>query len=305
MELHINYDTLLLGINEFIKNGFDLKEREIKTESEFEIFEKDKKEWENQCIDFIKNSFSKDASTFYLSSFKATNILDLGYKLPIEQQCRNLKNDLISKINLLEYIIELLKVSDAIINPEIIINENRSKWKIQQKKVFLLQVLKKLNGKNFHNVDYIFSANGIVTDDTDENRDIADSLSDEGYLIKVGGKYVNVKITLEGKEYLESLDALEPIHNTTATSTDMTAINIKLDEVIEWLKKNDMGNEIIFNEIQELKDAGDKLDLKNWKQLVKGKLLDLTMDATIGFGIDAAKHLFKELIGGDITKLIK
>ena len=72
----------------------------------------------------------------------------------------------------------------------------------------------------------------------------------------------------------------------------------------EWLQKNNLGSEIIFDEMQEVKDVGEKLSLKNWKELLKGKLFDLATDKVGGFGVEAAKSVFKIFTGEDINKFL-
>ena len=51
----------------------------------------------------------------------------------------------------------------------------------------------------------------------------------------------------------------------------------RVDEILENLKKLGYGQEIIFDEIQELKELYGKLNKKNWGQVVKGKLVDLAL----------------------------
>ena len=51
-----------------------------------------------------------------------------------------------------------------------------------------------------------------------------------------------------------------------------------IDNIIEHLIKLGYGQEIIFNEINELRELQHKLSKKSWSQLLKGKLLDLALD---------------------------
>lgn len=305
MEISIDYKTFKSEVKTFISKGNELKEKNPKTEEDLQEFIKDKKSWENDCSKYLQNSFTGEENDFFAKSFLESNSFNLGYTLPIEQRIKNTKNDLIEKVNNLDYYLRLLNTSDAFINPELVKKEGRDDLTVQQKKLLLLKKLKELNDGKYYDVNYILWSNGIKVNNYDEPREIAKSLKQYDYINTMGNaRGVSACITIEGIEYLESLEDQTSTSKTTGSNPDMESINTKLDEVIEWLKRNDMGNEIIFNEMQEVKDAGEKLDLKNWKQLLKGKLFDLGADKAIGLGVEGAKYIFKTLTGEDIAKLI-
>lgn len=62
--------------------------------------------------------------------------------------------------------------------------------------------------------------------------------------------------------------------NDYFSKIEIENINSKLNEI---LLKQELGNEIIFNEIDELKELILFLNKKNWGQIVKGKLGDLVL----------------------------
>ncbi|RXM39633.1 hypothetical protein BOQ62_10700 [Chryseobacterium sp. CH21] len=64
-------------------------------------------------------------------------------------------------------------------------------------------------------------------------------------------------------------------------SSNQQEINEKINEVLEHLKKLGYGQEIIFEEIEELKSLHTKLSKKNWGQVLKGKLLDLALSKLV------------------------
>ncbi|MFD2588769.1 hypothetical protein ACFSQJ_17720 [Croceitalea marina] len=51
----------------------------------------------------------------------------------------------------------------------------------------------------------------------------------------------------------------------------------KLDKLEGMLTKQGFGQEIIFNEIEELKELTKKLNKKNWGEVIKGKFVDLAL----------------------------
>jgi len=70
-------------------------------------------------------------------------------------------------------------------------------------------------------------------------------------------------------------------------------INEKIDQIIEMLIRNGYGQEILFNEIQELKELYPKLSKKTWGQTLKGKLIDLGLSEIINR--NTINYIFKEL----------
>lgn len=70
-------------------------------------------------------------------------------------------------------------------------------------------------------------------------------------------------------------------------------INKKIDQITEMLRRNGYGQEILFNEIQELKELYPKLSKKTWGQTLKGKLIDLGLSEIISR--DTINYIFKEL----------
>lgn len=306
MEMTINYSLFKNEIEKFIAKGDEVLKSTPKTEEELTEFIKEKKAWENECFKYLLESFNGDDKEHFANDFLESHSFNLGYDLPLNQKVKNSKEDLVQKIGNLHDQLKMIGTSDVFVNPELVKKENRDKFSVQQKKELLLRKLNELNDGRYYDVQYIFWSNGLKINNYDEPREIAKSLEQYDYLKTlgtIGG--VNACITIEGVEYLESLEAEKHEQESNANKPDIEAINQKLDEVIEWLKRNDMGNEIIFDELQELKDAGEKLDLKNWKQLLKGKLFDLGADKAIGLGIEGAKEIFKIFTGEDITKFLK
>lgn len=51
----------------------------------------------------------------------------------------------------------------------------------------------------------------------------------------------------------------------------------KLDELEKMLTKQGYGQEIIFNEIEDLKKLTQKLNKKNWGEVIKGKFVDMAI----------------------------
>jgi len=105
---------------------------------------------------------------------------------------------------------------------------------------------------------------GTVTDARDE---------DHGASIVKNGNSAKFKRDGGFSELFNSLKCEITDYNKITES--QKEINNKIDEIIETLKEQGFGQEILFNELQELKELYQKLNKKNWGQVLKGKLIDL------------------------------
>lgn len=78
-------------------------------------------------------------------------------------------------------------------------------------------------------------------------------------------------------------------------------IKDQLSRIEEMLTKNGFGQEIIFNEIHDVKILTKKLNQKNWKEVIKAKFTDLVLDKAIT--LDVANSVVKTLTGDKIQLL--
>jgi hypothetical protein len=75
----------------------------------------------------------------------------------------------------------------------------------------------------------------------------------------------------------------KPKSENVFTVEEESSLHTKLNSIVENLEKLGFGQEIIFNEIDELKDHFN-LGKKNWYQLLKGKLFDIGL----AYGVEKA-----------------
>lgn len=78
-------------------------------------------------------------------------------------------------------------------------------------------------------------------------------------------------------------------------------ISEQLNRMEEMLTKNGFGQEIIFNEIHDVKKLTKKLNQKNWKEIIKAKFTDLVLDKMITF--EVANNVVESLTGENIKFL--
>lgn len=75
----------------------------------------------------------------------------------------------------------------------------------------------------------------------------------------------------------------------------------KLNEMETMLTKMGFGQEIIFNEINDLRKLTKKLNKKNWSEIIKGKFVDLSLSGIIS--VEAAKKVIEILTGSELNLL--
>ena len=92
-------------------------------------------------------------------------------------------------------------------------------------------------------------------------------------------------------EYFEFV----PKKEDTFSTQEETSLHNKLNEIIEHLKKQDLGQEILFDEIEALKNHFS-LGKKTWFQLLKGKLYEVGIEK--GIEITVVQQVYKTLIEG-------
>lgn len=199
--------------------------------------------------------------------------------------------------NKLKILIDYLSIIEYFDNPkEFLIIDS-----ITEKSDFILNKFNKLFNDNFYSISLIFKLNDIEFRDG-EPREIAENLFKRGYL-KLEREYGESdysKISIKGANYIERKNKSKLKENSIQTKK--TQLDSKLDQITEYLIKLGYGQEIIFEEIEELRELQTKIPKKSWKQLLKGKLFDLVVDEVLNK--ETVNHVFEFLTNSSL-KLIK
>jgi hypothetical protein len=106
-----------------------------------------------------------------------------------------------------------------------------------------------------------------------------------------GSQYLNFVIEQE-LELTRGFLRTEDFNGDEFTSIDRIGTNCKIDEVLQKLNDLGLGQEILFDEINNLREHFN-LDKKNWVQLAKGKLVDLAVEKIID--VTVADMIFKTI----------
>ena len=78
-------------------------------------------------------------------------------------------------------------------------------------------------------------------------------------------------------------------------------IKEQLIELKEMLTKQGYGQQIIFDEIDELRELTERVNKKNWFEIIKAKFIDLALSGVIS--IETAKKVIELLTGSEMNLL--
>lgn len=269
--------------------------------------------WESNIKEFIKNSIAPDASFFEeiveyfersilddfgISSYGrdtfGSSILDeygVAKENPFIRNIRRLESRIDGVKNNIETIKEYIKICEPLsskVIPEI--------YSIQEKFDFILEKLNILASEKFYSVETILRLNDIDFR-KGETGEIAVLLAKKGYVTKAKAyddDNDDIKITVKGSAYIERQLKLKAKTKTkTSTTSKNDDLNKKIDEILDRLTKLNFGQEIIFEELEEMRSLQGKLSKKSWGQLLKGKLIDLAVGQVINK--EMASDIFKSL----------
>lgn len=189
--------------------------------------------------------------------------------------------DIQTRIRTLQYFPKILAVSDAVIKWDKIDLESRKNFETDEILELLLEKLYELYDNQYHSVLSILTGNGIVLGRRGEEYEFANTLESHGLVdIIATNSYVSAQLSIEGKRYVEEKRRAKKNDYTNITE-DSDEINQKIDELKEDLEQQGLGQEILFNELEELKELYPKLKNKNWGEILKGKLIDLGLAQVI------------------------
>lgn len=263
-------------------------------EDNFDIIKNTIESWNKKVFEFLKNSFEPENNEFAVSFYNSRK-----QRFRVDGRTRDfntirkeLFEDLNEKIGTLAYYQRILSVSDAIIKPDEIDLEYRKKITTEEILDLILEKLYILYDNYYHSIETILTGNGIEIKRHGEERDYAKLLESYGYVNLMFTQGVSAQLTAEGKIYVENKLKISSTDYDKISSSE-SEIARKIDEIIERLTTLGDGQEILFEELEELKDLYGKIGKKNWGQLLKGKLIDLGLSQIVN--MDVINSIYQEL----------
>lgn len=283
MKLNINFQKFEKELNNFKIQGEEIasKNHFKISQEEFKKIQEEGKIWKENVINYLNESLTEKNNVFTQSFKQAlSNNFIVQNILPENQIIRNFFDDIREKSNILDYISKLISISDLIIYGETEEIIERQNFSIKQKLELIIDKLYELNDNRYHDIENILEFNGVKINNYDEPRELVKALENYNYIDVIYGRKPNIKININGRMYVEEKRE-KYVENYNSISSEEKIINEKIDEIIQTLQKLGFGQEIIFEEIEELKGLYTKLNKKNWGQVLKGKLVDLSLSKLV------------------------
>lgn len=291
---NFNWESFKSTCNTSLEKGTTLFAMNPKNQIEFEEFSNEYKLWKTEVLDYLISTFSRD--NYYVLNFRPSisRFSISGQQKPIEQQIREKKEDLNSDIRYLKFILEMVGISDKYTKPQEIDLSIRQNYTSEEIIELLLQKLYDLYGDGIYPVIQILEGNGVTLKKRREEYEYVSTLEDYGYVTSNNiTREADAQLTLTGKRYIEEKrKTTKPNYNSIAD--DSGEINSKIDELKKQLEKLGYGQEIIFEELEELKEYYTVLNKKSWAQLFKGKLFDLGASQVISW--DVMKMMYESIV---------
>ena len=282
----------------FMEEGKSLKDMPAQTQQDIAAMENAIDAWDQQVKLWLESSFNASRNRYMIAYHNAgaNNFNIPNQNLTRDRQLFLLGGRIQTRTDTLFMLERVLSVSDAVISPETVNLMERAGFTIKQKQEFILRTLYTLYDDFYYPLPDILSGCGIVMKRSSESAEIATMLEDLGYVDQINGAgaAVQIRLTAAGAQMLE--ESAQPI---TESYDDIRysyeEMSAKLDEITEELKKSNLGHEILFDELQDLKKLYLKLNKKNWGQLLKGKLVDVAIgklvdNSTLALVYEAITH---------------
>lgn len=118
-------------------------------------------------------------------------------------------------------------------------------------------------------------------------------------------KNINKEIRTQQNLFSENIyNYQEEINNEEGEYevNELVDLNKRIDKVLEELNKLGLGQNILFDEIEELKGKGKKISKKDLKLLLIGKIVSFGMKT---IDTDTAQNIFQTITGVDMGKLLE
>lgn len=300
-ELKIEWNLFKDNLNKLAEDGQNILGKNPRTKEDKEKFLAEYKTWRKEVLEYLNISFEPNNS--YAESFKvahSNNFLLQGFKKTDEQLVRENKQFLGSDLISIEYILKIISVSDKIITPNNIDLTTRGNYSSEDILNLLLDKLFEIYDDNIYPILPILEGNGIILKKRREEFEYLKILESNGYVISNNvANQADAQLTVSGKMYIEE-KRKKVIPNYENISDNKENINKKIDELYSKLEKLGYGQEIIFEELEELKHLYLTLNKQNWAQLVKGKIIDLGLSQAIS--VDVMKIIYQS-ITNDILRI--
>ena len=293
MVLKVKWTEFKSSLESFQSKGNALLEKykAARTEDLLNELKEEKQSWENDVISYVKASFDPEHTNFAYE-FKAQQGYNFGMKLGVDQRVKNTIQTIKDEINGLDYYLKILSISDAIVRADDIDLEERKNLDTEGILDLILSKLYELyNDGKYYSIKWILEGNGLKLGGRSEDWDYGRMLEERGLIETMNGREVNAKLKLEGKYAIEQARKAQVPDYSKISDSDEELKEL-LKEILSEIKKSGYGQQIIFDEFDELRNDIPHLSKKSFGQLLKSKLGDLV--AAKAFDKTLASDIFKQ-----------
>lgn len=216
MKLTTKWNKFKSEILSLIEEADDLLyyERDNIKQNDCILLQKKIENWINESLNYLKKSFDSPQNEFAenFENAKANKVYFKNLKDNVIESLNGALDELNSKKKTLEYFIQILSVSDAIIQPNFIDLETRALYTQNEIKDLILDKLYYLYNHNYYPVHEIVKGNGIMTSRFAVN-EILDELESKGLVRVINSAKVLVQLSLKGKEFIDNKRNFDFIEN--------------------------------------------------------------------------------------------
>lgn len=227
--------------------------------------------WTKKVYEYLSISLGGEKNELHLKFIASSQTDDTNI---VNKTFEDLKLHIIKQLQCLLYINDMVSVADLIINPNNSELDKRKNFAISQKEEFILTKLYILYPKGkFYSIKEMFEYNAIPINSPDDDAKICAPMQQLGDIeIEHTENGIMAKLTEAGVKIVEK-NYLHLAQDTNYHSP----INSekKFNSIIEDLNKNMDIQNIVFEEVNELRQLIHKLTPKIWKEVVIGKLVNL------------------------------
>ncbi len=239
MTLEKDWDIFKQDIEKLISKSKEIiaNNSSSKTQAEYDEFAEKFKELKNEIVEYLANSFD-DKNNAYANAIKYsnTNRFSIGNQQKhISQLVKEKTEDCTSLYRDLQYYLRILNISDAVVRPNEIDLEERKNFDTDEKLELILEKLNDLYDDSYHSIANILEGNGIELGRYDEERELANTLENYGYIRCMKARNISAQITLEGRRYIEKKLKSE-VTDYSKINKSQEELDKKIDEIIEHLK---------------------------------------------------------------------
>lgn len=241
------------------------------------------KEWVQKGVDLLGDPIIPVTFGF-ANDFRnsGNNGYRINREIPFEKKRKDQAAVIASKLTELYVQKRILSVCDLVTNPESVLIESRSSFTTDQTINLLLDKLYELYDNMLYPVKPILEGNGVPIRRHYEEHDFVKLLLNQGLVESqlALGQPANAQLSVNGRLYVEEQrSTTKPDYSKIPISDE--ALQQTMDIILHKVSMMEFGQEIIFNELEELKELRGKIKNRTWGQLLKVKLVDLVADKVL------------------------